>query len=444
MNRKIRFDDSLERFVHIVTDILGGDAFERGRAVRDAYGRLSYVASVELGEEAAGRLRRALAEGLGAYAPEETAVLDRSDFGAEGLLAAHAMWRFLETDAGRPVWVDVVDRRIVGQDWVAPPPEEPDPAPPRLLFSSMKGGVGRTTALCVLASHLAQQGRNVLVIDADLEAPGLGGLLLAPEERPAFGLVDYLVENSFDGWTRDELDQFVGQSFLSDRGGGQGLVDVAPAIGQCSVDHPADMLAKLSRAMLERPRQDAPPQSVRAQLRAFVDVIAARRNYDAVLIDGRAGLSELAGSVMLGLGARILLFGVNQLQTFEDYRFLLAHLAHLPAPADGRRDWRRGLRFVHSKADPEGDDIASFRDRLYDVVSAEFYEEEQGDSESFVYSVDDPQAPHHPFVIHFDFPYLRFDPARNPEHLQRETYQAGFLEFLSGACAMLKLTEQEG
>ena len=40
-------------------------------------------------------------------------------------------------------------------------------------FYSWKGGVGRTFALANVAVQLARVGRNVLMIDWDLEAPGL-------------------------------------------------------------------------------------------------------------------------------------------------------------------------------------------------------------------------------------------------------------------------------
>ncbi len=42
-----------------------------------------------------------------------------------------------------------------------------------VTFYSYKGGVGRTMALANVAALLAQDGRRVLVVDFDLEAPGV-------------------------------------------------------------------------------------------------------------------------------------------------------------------------------------------------------------------------------------------------------------------------------
>ena len=140
-----------------------------------------------------------------------------------------------------------------------------------------------------------------------------------------------------------------------------------------------------------------------------------------------------------GLGAKVLFFGTNQLQTFEDYRFLLAHLARLSRHENMRHDWRRRLRFVHSKADPKGNDLESFKDRLYEVISEEFYEDEDQTKEAFIFSAADPQALHSPMVINFDFPFMRFDPVANPGQLNRETYEAAFGGFIKDVEELLEI-----
>ena len=42
-----------------------------------------------------------------------------------------------------------------------------------ITFYSFKGGVGRTMALVNVGAQLARMGRKVLLVDFDLEAPGL-------------------------------------------------------------------------------------------------------------------------------------------------------------------------------------------------------------------------------------------------------------------------------
>ncbi len=59
-------------------------------------------------------------------------------------------------------------------------------------FYSFKGGVGRTLALANVATQLASEGRRVLLVDFDLEAPGLGSFELLKTKTEAPGIVDYV------------------------------------------------------------------------------------------------------------------------------------------------------------------------------------------------------------------------------------------------------------
>jgi len=65
-------------------------------------------------------------------------------------------------------------------------------------FYSFKGGVGRSMALSNVAEFLCSRGARVLMIDWDLEAPGLESFFFAPDDpgsldvRSRIGLIDYL------------------------------------------------------------------------------------------------------------------------------------------------------------------------------------------------------------------------------------------------------------
>jgi MinD-like ATPase involved in chromosome partitioning or flagellar assembly len=63
-----------------------------------------------------------------------------------------------------------------------------------ITFYSFKGGVGRTMALVNVAAELVRRGRRVLVVDFDLEAPGLETYkhLRPPEPHP--GIVEYVTD----------------------------------------------------------------------------------------------------------------------------------------------------------------------------------------------------------------------------------------------------------
>jgi MinD-like ATPase involved in chromosome partitioning or flagellar assembly len=83
----------------------------------------------------------------------------------------------------RPLWPDA-------ERTPPPPPPLPEGAPRVGAFYSYKGGVGRTTTLLAALGAFLDAGRPVLVIDADLEAPGL--TLEIPGAIDRFCLLDYL------------------------------------------------------------------------------------------------------------------------------------------------------------------------------------------------------------------------------------------------------------
>jgi MinD-like ATPase involved in chromosome partitioning or flagellar assembly len=63
-----------------------------------------------------------------------------------------------------------------------------------ITFYSFKGGVGRTMALVNVAAQLAMMGRKVLLVDFDLEAPGLETFEHLRPKEPHPGLVEFVTE----------------------------------------------------------------------------------------------------------------------------------------------------------------------------------------------------------------------------------------------------------
>ena len=87
-------------------------------------------------------------------------------------------------------------------------------------FYSFKGGVGRTMALMNAAVELANTGRRVLVVDFDLEAPGLDTFEILHSETQVPGIVDFVNEYIASGQA-PEVNRFIGESpDIGDQGGG--------------------------------------------------------------------------------------------------------------------------------------------------------------------------------------------------------------------------------
>lgn len=432
-----KFDDSLAVLLGVVKQL--GMNIDGLVIVRDHRGRLIVVG--EGIEEKAADIRAEISSVLGKYAGEPILIT--------GALASKVMGdpAIKKINCDGDV-IRFLDRRIVGADWLTSPMVNVT-GPKRLVFGSLKGGVGRSTALAVLAADLAQSGKKVLAIDLDIEAPGIGYMFLprvdqnGQDRRPKYGVVDYLVENSLGGIADDELYDFIGVSKL-----GSGSIDVIPAVGRVTDDSPHLMISKLSRALIEDTDKDGQVTSVAGQIAEMVARLSARVEYDAILIDARAGLAEITAAPIVGLGAEVLLFGVAQPQTYHGYSYLLAHLSMLLSGSEASyASWRENVHFVHAKAPAAGIKREPFRDKIYELCSTYLYDAERlNDSGEVVLSGFSPSppevgpgVPHDALYILDSQDYGAFDPLSDVTQLDEDVYRGAFGAFLLRAWELLGL-----
>lgn len=440
---KPRFDESLPAFVDAIFSSLGKPALLSGSVLRDASGRLTFISNTELTESQREAATHAATHRAPGYCVEGRVVLWSGQPGVAAVLKGARSYRELLQGPGAPFELQVFDQRIVGQDWLeAPAPARPTAEPRRYVFASIKGGVGRTTALAVVAADMAHRGKKVLVVDLDLEAPGIGSMLIPQEDLPRFGLLDALVENGLGGINRDFLFDMIAASPF---GRGRGLVDVVPALGSMAQQHPANVLAKISRGYLEdQDPMSGQPVSFMGQTQRLVDELAALKHYDAVLLDARAGLNESTATAILGLGAQVLLFGEDTPQTFAGYRYLLAHLARYPR--DDADDWLDRIRMVHAKASADPLHQQAFRDRAHEIFQELLYRDvplqapdelsDPGDPVTLPeFSLDDPDAPHFAWPVLRDSNYFEFDPLADPAQLTPALYDRTYQALLAGVKA---------
>ncbi|MEU7059746.1 FxSxx-COOH system tetratricopeptide repeat protein [Streptomyces sp. NPDC046197] len=176
-----------------------------------------------------------------------------------------------------------------------------------VTFYSYKGGTGRTMALANTAWIIASQGKRVLVVDWDLEAPGLDRFLrpfLEPDAlsvRP--GVLDLI--NDYMLRVTDVLRGHRGGPEEASRLGAwiTGQADITRAVSPLVWNFPhGGRLEYISAG-----RQDRNYSSIFSQFNwnrfyedqcggQFLDALCAqfRRGYDYVLIDSRTGLSDIS------------------------------------------------------------------------------------------------------------------------------------------------------
>jgi hypothetical protein len=413
----VRFDEAFRAALDVTRAARAGELLAARRVVlvRDLLGRLRLVVDGPPGLETQAvdaRLRTATGPffaGLTLSAKEMVApdvVLDSPDvYEVEG--------------------VPVLERVVTTADWTRAPLPNELPRPPRATLYGVKGGVGRSTALIAWARHLAQHDERVLVVDLDLESPGVSSTLL-PAGAADYGVVDWFVEEAVGNADDELVRRIVVPSPLADGTTGTGSVLVAP----CGGADDDNYLAKLARCYMDIARSEGGARTFAERLAEMIDALERAHQPTVVLLDSRAGLHDLAAIATTRLDAMTFLFAVDSRQTWNAYRTLLANWSARPQLA---RDLRERLRIVAAQV-PETQ-RESYLERLrlsaYDLFEP-FYEEATPESpNAFNFDIAARDAPHFPLPVHWARAFQDWDPLSGI--VTQDEVRAAFGEFLDAA-----------
>ena len=168
-------------------------------------------------------------------------------------------------------------------------------------FYSYKGGVGRSMALSNIAALLVQKGRRVVLIDFDLEAPGLDSFSEFSAASGKRGVVEYVAKFRKNKIAPD-IKQFVHACELP--GPLPGKLWVMPA-GKKDASYNRERTALDWEGLYESGLGEPFVENWKAS-------IAAHFQPDYVLVDSRTGLTDVAGVCTLHLpDLVVMLFGLN-------------------------------------------------------------------------------------------------------------------------------------
>jgi hypothetical protein len=409
----VRFDEALDRAIRYVVehlDSLGGDVV----IVRDLFGRIRIVMGNDaaISDEVSGELHSL----LGAFSPGATELIEHRGT----LLAPDAIFGAGELRQIAP-GVRLLERWVVGADWLRAPLPRADAKARRVTFFGIKGGVGRSTALIAVARHLAEQGQRVLVVDLDLESPGVTASLLPAGTLPSFGIVDWFVEDDVGQADAALLRQLVASSPLAT--GTTGEIRVVPSGGSTGIENYVSKLARIYAAPSGK-------GDLAMRLARLLDELEAAEQPDWVLLDSRAGIHDLAAVAVTRLDATSLLFAVDTPQTWLAYRYLFATWDKDPQLV---RRFRGRLRIVAGQV-PETDrerylealrDSGSllFEEYLYDAAGA-------NDDDAFNFDISDRDAPHSPVPVYWRRELQGWDPTRDPPAVTPDQLRGAFGELL--------------
>lgn len=356
-----------------------------------------------------------------------------------------------------PLQLQLLERQDKERDWLSPVADDINTArkAQRCIFYSVKGGVGRSSALTMLAIGLARRGKRVLVVDGDFESPGLSSSLLpAGDGQPAYGIVDWLTAQALgadqEKLNRMALEWVVESSPLNAQLGFRGSIKVAPAYGQKTEAY----VSKLARIYRQSPAGEVYAQRLNACLQA----VEFQHQIDITLFDCRAGIDDTAAVAVTQLRADIsFLFAIDTAQTWKSYELLFKHLQRNPKlfqvptnndSTESAEPWdlRQSLRIVSALTPQESGAYIGYFEKLQNNAYETFgtiYDADDGETNNvFAPAPSDEDAPHFPIRVMWNEALRAFNPLGQPELLNDPIVQAGFKDFLQKALELLGVKDE--
>lgn len=257
-----------------------------------------------------------------------------------------------------------------------------------VCYYSFKGGLGRTTALALTSILLARKGKKVLIMDFDLEAPGLASVFSDQESEISKmkGVVDYLTDLVSLKYDRDKLqitDYYyaINRSDIIGNQGGELLV-VPAGITESSENLYFSKLSKINPVFSNK--QQVFPVDI--LLKHFEDEIQP----DYIFIDARTGLNELGGLFIARYAQTAFLFFFGNQQNMFGLEMLIPklksrsnldfHLVNSPVPKPPLAEEQRKF----------------YLEKSYDLFSDLYYDEDN------VPFIDDATSPHFPIEVPYN------------------------------------------
>jgi hypothetical protein len=429
-DKPVLFERGLELALE-KTRVLGTALGDEIVLVRDLRGRIRVLLPRSAEELSSGKksaldqYTKELSKALGVYGfSPENMFLFAGDLAQSKDIFSSPDRLLLVDEKGLKVYL--LDRQIIGQDWMRSPLERKTKNP-RVTFFGIKGGVGRSTALAIWAWRLAKQGKKVLVFDLDLESPGVSSTLLPHDNLPDYGIVDWFVE---DGVGQAEIVERAMRATSPLAKDFPGEIRVVPAYGRDTGDY----LPKLARCYWYFSRTGLSTWS--EQVQHMVEQIEEAVAPDLVILDSRAGLHDIAAALVTRMGADVFLFAVDSPQTWTAYSFLFRHWKNHPQV----KEFRKQLQIVAGMVPETGRDehLKRFREHSWDLFRENLYDEaDPNNADAYSFDSDSEEAPHYPLTVFWNRALQEFDPARSPAGIDKQIAEAAMGKFMTEAEQMV-------
>lgn len=261
-----------------------------------------------------------------------------------------------------------------------------------VTFYSFKGGLGRTTSLVLTALQLVRAGKKIVVVDFDLEAPGLSSILVPENKQYSnYGVVDYLLESPI--YNKDDnnldIDEYVytiQNKELIGSAGGKLYVVPAASINE---DNSDSYLEKMGRIDFNTPsysNENNPISRLLSQLNE-------RYKPDFILLDSRTGIHEVGGLTLTQFtDISFLLFYGNQ-QNMSGMKMVLPKVIDAKVPF-----------FLINSPVPNSEEEALEAQEFYLEHSYNLLCEINYYKEGEMPDLYEENAEHYPYIVNYQMP----------------------------------------
>ncbi len=228
-------------------------------------------------------------------------------------------------------------------------------------FYSFKGGVGRSLALMNVAATLAKRGQKVLVVDFDLEAPGLTTFDVCASARGRKGLVEF-INDYREARVIPVASEYIHpcEIAISDEADGPstGSLSIMPAGNVSDPQYPRIFSQLDWRSLYDRENGLLLFEDLKGQ---WEDL-----DFDYVLIDSRTGHTDISGICTRQLPDAVAMVFFPNEQNLAGLKQIVADVRNEPSASEPIT-----LRFVASRIprlDDEYDILNGWLDRFQEEL----------------------------------------------------------------------------
>ncbi|MCI8514684.1 MAG: hypothetical protein HFI93_08715 [Lachnospiraceae bacterium] len=255
------------------------------------------------------------------------------------------------------------------------------PGSPVAVFHSYKGGVGRTLSLISLAREISERYGNqkkILMIDADLEAPGLTWMLEQGKSREKISYLDILELLHFNTVNEDFIRKVAELAETN-------VIQVETE--KWEVEHyflpvyrEKDQIVNLYAS----PEKVIAVQENKYIITEFLSRLGEKMGAALVLVDLRAGITEFSAPFLFDSRVRKYFISSTSMQSVEGTKLILEEIRK-KVPA-GHQNSRLLLTMIPK--DMEEDTLSRLEDELAENLEKDFdLEEMSGLREDYLYRV---------------------------------------------------------